>query len=479
MIGSVGISDPDLPPHLHFEIRHGGRRTSDRRRSGERGLQRSALITRLGRTVAFDRMIARDHEAMRCVRSLSARTMSDDQLLHRLRPRWSRGRSVRADATSTTRSTSRGRFTVRVAGRHFMASRRSSSKKSLKPTSRKRRHKKAAKKSAKKAAKKTAARREEARSVRARKRPAFNPKTDSANDPNWVAPVWDDDAAAWRARVDRRRHARSAAARPRDRRVRDADLHEDGEPLGRSRVRGRRVHRVSRRARRHARARHDRARFVSHQPRQPRPGAAPPVDRIVRRRAAAMRGARADVSRFASRATTSTIARAAFSATPTRSPKRWRACPGGRFSVWRPRRAAARRSARRSRISPTLIAACPEPLPRARRDLRRHLSRLLGGLRSREAPIDDVWDRFDDLLGMARLRVMHLNDSKTPFDSKRDRHELIGEGSLGELALSEHHERSEARRRAEGDRDAEGNRSDGDRRQDARTAARVRRHRMR
>jgi deoxyribonuclease-4 len=32
---------------------------------------------------------------------------------------------------------------------------------------------------------------------------------------------------------------------------------------------------------------------------------------------------------------------------------------------------------------------------------------------------------------MDRLRVMHLNDSKTPFASRRDRHELIGEGSLG------------------------------------------------
>ena len=31
-----------------------------------------------------------------------------------------------------------------------------------------------------------------------------------------------------------------------------------------------------------------------------------------------------------------------------------------------------------------------------------------------------------------RLRVMHLNDSKTPFASRRDRHELIAEGSLGE-----------------------------------------------
>jgi len=48
---------------------------------------------------------------------------------------------------------------------------------------------------------------------------------------------------------------------------------------------------------------------------------------------------------------------------------------------------------------------------------------------------DEVWKRFDDVLGMSRIRVMHLNDSKTPFDSRRDRHELIGEGSLGELAF--------------------------------------------
>ena len=44
---------------------------------------------------------------------------------------------------------------------------------------------------------------------------------------------------------------------------------------------------------------------------------------------------------------------------------------------------------------------------------------------------DGVWQRFDDTLGLSRLRVMHLNDSKTPFASHRDRHELIGEGSLG------------------------------------------------
>ncbi|MGH7670572.1 MAG: deoxyribonuclease IV [Gemmatimonadaceae bacterium] len=44
---------------------------------------------------------------------------------------------------------------------------------------------------------------------------------------------------------------------------------------------------------------------------------------------------------------------------------------------------------------------------------------------------DGVWARFDDVLGTSRLLVLHLNDSKMPFDSRRDRHELIGEGSLG------------------------------------------------
>jgi len=45
---------------------------------------------------------------------------------------------------------------------------------------------------------------------------------------------------------------------------------------------------------------------------------------------------------------------------------------------------------------------------------------------------EGVFARLGDTLGLDRLRVMHLNDSKTPFASKRDRHELIAEGSLGE-----------------------------------------------
>jgi len=44
---------------------------------------------------------------------------------------------------------------------------------------------------------------------------------------------------------------------------------------------------------------------------------------------------------------------------------------------------------------------------------------------------DGVWSRWDRILGFDLLHCLHLNDSKTPFASCRDRHELIGEGSLG------------------------------------------------
>jgi deoxyribonuclease-4 len=44
---------------------------------------------------------------------------------------------------------------------------------------------------------------------------------------------------------------------------------------------------------------------------------------------------------------------------------------------------------------------------------------------------DGVWRRWDEILGFGLLRCLHLNDSKTPFASCRDRHELIAEGSLG------------------------------------------------
>ncbi|MGQ0766156.1 MAG: deoxyribonuclease IV [Gemmatimonadota bacterium] len=48
---------------------------------------------------------------------------------------------------------------------------------------------------------------------------------------------------------------------------------------------------------------------------------------------------------------------------------------------------------------------------------------------------DDVWRRFEDAFDTDRPRMMHLNDSKAPLGSRRDRHELIGEGTIGERAF--------------------------------------------
>ena len=45
--------------------------------------------------------------------------------------------------------------------------------------------------------------------------------------------------------------------------------------------------------------------------------------------------------------------------------------------------------------------------------------------------LDDVLGEFDRMLGLSRLRAIHLNDSKNPMGSRKDRHEQIGKGSLG------------------------------------------------
>lgn len=46
--------------------------------------------------------------------------------------------------------------------------------------------------------------------------------------------------------------------------------------------------------------------------------------------------------------------------------------------------------------------------------------------------IDRVLEEFDQVVGLDRLRCIHLNDSKTGFGSNRDRHENIGDGEIGE-----------------------------------------------
>ncbi|MBR0599911.1 deoxyribonuclease IV [Sinanaerobacter chloroacetimidivorans] len=45
--------------------------------------------------------------------------------------------------------------------------------------------------------------------------------------------------------------------------------------------------------------------------------------------------------------------------------------------------------------------------------------------------LDGVLEEFDRVVGLERLRAIHLNDSKNPFSSHKDRHEKIGEGTLG------------------------------------------------
>ncbi|KAH6887300.1 xylose isomerase-like protein [Coprinopsis sp. MPI-PUGE-AT-0042] len=44
---------------------------------------------------------------------------------------------------------------------------------------------------------------------------------------------------------------------------------------------------------------------------------------------------------------------------------------------------------------------------------------------------DETMRKFDEAIGLKYLKAMHLNDSKTEFGSKKDRHESIGMGSLG------------------------------------------------
>jgi deoxyribonuclease-4 len=44
---------------------------------------------------------------------------------------------------------------------------------------------------------------------------------------------------------------------------------------------------------------------------------------------------------------------------------------------------------------------------------------------------DGVWQQFDDTIGITRLGCLHLNDSKAALGSHLDRHELIGEGTIG------------------------------------------------
>lgn len=45
--------------------------------------------------------------------------------------------------------------------------------------------------------------------------------------------------------------------------------------------------------------------------------------------------------------------------------------------------------------------------------------------------LDGVLEEFDRIIGLERLKAIHLNDSLTPFGAKKDRHEKIGKGQIG------------------------------------------------
>lgn len=50
--------------------------------------------------------------------------------------------------------------------------------------------------------------------------------------------------------------------------------------------------------------------------------------------------------------------------------------------------------------------------------------------------LDKVFHEFDDVVGLERLKAIHINDSKNPIGAHKDRHEKIGQGYIGLDILS-------------------------------------------
>ena len=49
--------------------------------------------------------------------------------------------------------------------------------------------------------------------------------------------------------------------------------------------------------------------------------------------------------------------------------------------------------------------------------------------------LDGVLRAFDEIIGLDRLKAIHLNDSMNAYDSHKDRHQKIGDGEIGAEAL--------------------------------------------
>ena len=59
------------------------------------------------------------------------------------------------------------------------------------------------------------------------------------------------------------------------------------------------------------------------------------------------------------------------------------------------------------------------------------MSRGLGDVYKRQ-----VLNEFDQVIGLDRLKAIHLNDSMNPLGAHKDRHEKIGQGHLGLEAIT-------------------------------------------
>lgn len=70
-------------------------------------------------------------------------------------------------------------------------------------------------------------------------------------------------------------------------------------------------------------------------------------------------------------------------------------------------------------------------------ELKNHLGVCLDTCHVHDAGYDIVSDpdgvltEFDRVIGLNRLKAVHINDSKNPLGSRKDRHEKIGEGTIG------------------------------------------------
>ena len=323
-----------------------------------------------------------------------------------------------------------------------MASRRNTNKKKSAKVAKKKGAKKGAKKTAKKAAKKVAkktvpktvaraARKQVAK--RSAKKPTFNAKTDSANDPSWIPPVWDDDVllgahvsiAGGTHEAPPRARAIGATAmqmftkmanRWAERPCENEECAAFGAALADTRVR--------------ATIAHDSYLINLASP-----------DEILRRRS--IESFVAELQRCNVLGLTylvshpgnyiddraSGIQRNADAITEALT-----RVSGDTIVCMETTAGSGTAIGASFEDLAALIAAVPEPY-------RSRIAICLDTCHAYSAgydfvnAYDDVWRAFDDLLGLSRLRVMHLNDSKTPFASRRDRHELIGEGSLGDISF--------------------------------------------